>query len=141
MSGRRTVTFGTRVGPFLRRFAFPRVILASFRRTMMKSYREGGQVSLGSLLLILSLAAAVLYPSRSAHAEDIEIGSSNTETINFAVYNTTTGSNGTPMFSNGMLISAGSQAFPVLGSVNGTAQNFSQTNGDAYTTILSANDN
>ena len=58
----------------------------------MKSYREGGQVRLGSLLLILSLAAAVLYPSRSAHAfEDIQIGSSNTESINFAVYNTTPG--------------------------------------------------
>ena len=58
----------------------------------MSSYREGGQVRLGSVLLILSLAAAVLYPSRSAHAfENIEIGSSNTESINFAVYNTTPG--------------------------------------------------
>lgn len=106
----------------------------------MKSYREGGQVSLGCLLLILSLAAAVLYPGSSAHAFDIQIGSSNTETINFAVYNTTPGSNGTPSFSsNGMLMSAGSQAFPVLGTVKGTAQSFSQTNKDAYTTILSAN--
>ena len=109
----------------------------------MKSYREGGQVRLGSLLLILSLAAAVLYPSRSAHAEDIEIGSSNTESLNFAVYNTTPGitpSTGQPIFSsNGMLMDAGSQAFPVLGMVSGNPQTFSQTNGDAYTTILSAN--
>ena len=108
----------------------------------MLSYREGGQVSLGSLLLILSLAAAVLYPSRSAHAYGIEIGSSNTETINFAVYNTTPGirpSTGKPIFSSdGMLMSAGSQALPVLTTVNGTKQTFSQTNKGAYTTTFSA---
>src|SRR5271157_2829443 len=145
MSGRRTVTFGTRVGPFLRRFAFPRVILAqAVGEQLMKSYREGGQVRLGSVLLILSLAAAVLYPSRSAHAAGIVIGSSGTATINFAVYNTTPGitpSTGTPIFSSdGMLMDAGSSALPVLTTVNGTEQTFSQTNLGGYTNnIFTAN--
>jgi len=109
----------------------------------MSSYREGGQVSLGSLLLILSLAA-VLYPSRSAHASDIQIGSSGTETIKFAVYNTTPGitpSTGKPIFSpdgDGMLMDAGSSALPVLTTVKGTKQTFSQTNLGAYTTTFSA---
>jgi len=110
----------------------------------MKSNREGGQVRLGSVLLILSLAAAVLYPSRSAHASGIEIGSSGTATINFAVYNTTPGitpSTGTPIFSSdGMLMDAGSSALPVLTTVNGTEQTFSQTNLGGYTNnIFTAN--
>ena len=97
------------------------------------------------MLLILSLAAAVLYPSRSAHAfENIQIGSTGTETITFAVYNTTPGitpSTGQPIFSSdGMLMDAGSSALPVLTTVNGTEQTFSQTNLGGYTNnIFTAN--
>ena len=108
----------------------------------MNCYRRDGQVSLGSLPLILSLAALVLCPSRPAHAfANIKIGSSNTENINFAVYNTAPGSNGQPNFSNGLMTSAGSNLFPVLKSVNGTAQNLSQTNPTAFTHTWSANQN
>jgi len=61
--------------------------------------------------------------------------------IDFAVYNTTSGSDGQPSFSNGLMTSAGSNLFPVLTSVNGTAQSLSQTDPTAYTHTLSANQN
>ncbi len=108
----------------------------------MNGYHRGRQVSLGSLPLILGVAALVLCPNRCAHAfANIKIGSSNTENISFAVYNTSPGTNGQPSFSNGLMTSAGSQLFPVLTSVNGTAQSLSQTDTTAYTHTLAANQN
>ncbi len=108
----------------------------------MNDYRRGRQASLGSLPLILGVAALVLCPNRTAHAfADIKIGSSNTENIDFAVYNTTSGGGGQPIFTNGLLTTPGNSLFPVLSSVNGTAQSHSQIDPTAYTHTLSANQN
>jgi hypothetical protein len=88
------------------------------------------------------LGALVLCPVRSACAfANIQIGTSNPETLSFALYNTTPGSDGSPVFSNGLMTSAGSHLFPNLGSVNGSAQNYSNTFTTAYTQNLSANQN
>jgi hypothetical protein len=88
------------------------------------------------------MSCALLLPGRAAHAfANIQIGNSNTENLSFALYNTTPGSDGSPTFSGGMLISAGSSLFPVLGTINGTAQRLSQTNSAAYNHVLAANQN
>lgn len=91
--------------------------------------------------LIASLCLGSLVPGGKLLAATIKIGSSNTESMTFAVYNTTAASNGNPTFSNGLMTSVGSSLFPSLTSVNGTAQNFSQTKTGAYTNVLSANQN
>jgi hypothetical protein len=92
--------------------------------------------------LILILGAFVLCPARSARAfANIQIGSSNPENLSFALYNTTPGSDGSPVFNGGLMTSAGSHLFPNLGSTIGTVQNYSNTFTTAYTQNLSANQN
>ena len=107
----------------------------------MCSHRSDRKNCRGSFALVVSLTALALTASSTGLAANIRIGSTNTESVSFAVYNTVPGSNGQPVFNNGLMKSAGSSLFPALTSVNGTAQSLTQTSRSAFTHSWSANQN
>ena len=98
-------------------------------------------VRLGFLTLLLGLATGLVCPVRSAKASGLQIGSTTTESLSYALWNTIPGSQGAPVFnSNGMLTSTGSSLFPVLNSVSGNTQSYSSPTGlGAFTQVISAN--
>lgn len=107
----------------------------------MRGVHGARKRSRGTSWLSLGLGALVFVAWTSADAANIRIGTTNTESVRFAVYNTTAGSSGQPVFDNGLMISSGSNLFPTLTTVNGSTQSLSQTNTTAFTHRWSANQN
>ena len=101
------------------------------------------QKCLRTLLLISgALARACCCRRSSALAfAGIQIGSTSSESVSFALYNTTT-AGGSPVWSgpnnSGMLISAGSPYLPALTTINGTPQNYSVSNVGTINDVRSA---
>ena len=107
----------------------------------MSNHRWGRLVRLGFLTLFLGLITGLVCPIRPAKASGLQIGTTSTESLSFALWNTIPGSQGSPVFnSNGLLTSTGSSLFPVLNSVNGNTQSYSLPRGQgAFTQVISAN--
>ncbi|MGC8639323.1 MAG: hypothetical protein ACP5XB_05525 [Isosphaeraceae bacterium] len=107
---------------------------------MNGNQRDRG-IGITALLLLVGLSVGILVPGRAGSAATIKIGTSNTESGSFAVYNTAPGSNGTPVFNNGLMTSAGSSLFSVLTTVSPPSQSFAQTNTSSYSHTWTANVN
>jgi hypothetical protein len=104
----------------------------------MNGHQRDCEIRLASLPLVVSLCVGILVPCSTGFAVTIKIGTANAESGSFAVYNTSPGRNGSPVFSNGLMTSAGSSLFPVLTSVNGSTQGFSLTHTSTFTNTWSA---
>ncbi|MGD0041905.1 MAG: hypothetical protein ABSE84_16130 [Isosphaeraceae bacterium] len=106
----------------------------------MSNHRLVRLVRLGFLTLFLGLITGLVCPIRPAKASGLQIGNTSTESLSYALWNTISGSQGSPVFSNGMLTSTGSSLFPVLNDMNGHTQSYSLPSGQgAFTQVISAN--
>jgi hypothetical protein len=107
----------------------------------MSNHRWDRLVRHGFLTLFLGLTTGLMCPLQPAKAGVLKIDTTSTESLSYALWNTTAGSQGSPVFnSNGMLTSTGSSLFPVLKSVNGNTQSYSLPTGQgAFMQVISAN--